>query len=263
MATSREIATAKDASVGSSAAGLGATGSATAEGDLFSRVSVGRISEIIVDQIRLLIRRGQLRPGDRLPPERDLCERFGVSRVTVREALRMLESSGLVEIRVGARGGAFVTAPTSDRVGEGLADLLSLSVVSAADVTEARTILEVGIVPLVCERANEEDFAELAQMCERSKVALHTEEYSMRMSTEFHIRVAQATHNPAVAMIVESIRGSILRSMEQAREAALEMRHLGSQEHERFVQAVRARDSQAATHIMREHLERTGHRVQR
>ena len=64
---------------------------------------MGRISEIIVDQIRLLMRQGQLKPGDRLPPERDLCERFGVSRVPVRAALRMLESSGLVEIRVGAR----------------------------------------------------------------------------------------------------------------------------------------------------------------
>src|SRR6201992_4299274 len=110
---------------------------------LFSRVSVGRISEIIVDQIRLLMREGQLKPGDRLPPERDLCEQFGVSRVTVREALRMLESSGLVEIRVGARGGAFVTAPSSDRGGEGLSDLLSLSVIDAADVTEVRMILEV------------------------------------------------------------------------------------------------------------------------
>src|ERR1700749_872486 len=103
-----------------------------AEPELFSRVSVGRISEIIVEQIRLLMRQGQLKPGDRLPPERDLCERFGVSRVTVREALRMLESSGLVEIRVGASGGAFVTAPSSDRVGEGLADLLTLSVIDAA-----------------------------------------------------------------------------------------------------------------------------------
>src|SRR6201994_2755219 len=132
-----------------------------AEPELFSKVSVGRISEIIVEQIRLLMRQGQLRPGDRLPPERDLCERFGVSRVTVREALRMLESSGLVEIRVGARGGAFVTAPSSDRVGEGLTDLLSLSVITTTDITEIRMVLETGIVPLVCERATEEDLAGL------------------------------------------------------------------------------------------------------
>src|ERR1700743_2697323 len=156
-----------------------------AESELFNRVSLGRISEIIVDQIRLLMRQGHLKPGGRLAAERDLGERFGVSRVTVREALRMLESSGLVEIRVGARGGAFVTAPSSDRVGEGLADLLPLSVISAADVTEVRMMLEAGIVPLVCERATEEDLAELDEICRRSEAALTAGDYSMDMLLEF------------------------------------------------------------------------------
>src|ERR1700743_2069731 len=112
-----------------------------AESELFNRVSLGRISEVIVEQIRLLMRQGQLKPGDRLPPERDPCERFGVSRVTVREALRMLESSGLVEIRVGARGGAFVTAPSSNRVGEGLAGPLTPFVVDRARGNEGRDVL--------------------------------------------------------------------------------------------------------------------------
>jgi GntR family transcriptional regulator, transcriptional repressor for pyruvate dehydrogenase complex len=252
MAGSRETAQAREVPV-----------PPPAEPELFSRVSVGRISEIIVEQIRLLMRQGQLKPGDRLPPERDLCERFGVSRVTVREALRMLESSGLVEIRVGARGGAFVTAPSSNRVGENLADLLTLSVISAADVTEVRMILEVGIVPLVCERATEEDLADLKRICERSEAALRADDYSMDMSLEFHTRVAQATHNPAVVMLVESFRGPILMSLQQAREAAPEMGGLGTQEHERFIQAVRRRDADAATQIMREHLKRTAHRLGR
>src|SRR5580693_4608155 len=224
-----------------------------AEPELFSRVSVGRISEIIVEQIRLLMRQGQLKPGDRLPPERDLCERFGVSRVTVREALRLLESSGLVEIRVGARGGAFVTAPSSDRVGEGLADLLTLSVIRAADVTEVRMILEVGIVPLVCERATEEDLADLREICERSEQALGEGHYTMDMSLEFHTRVAAAAHNPAVSMLVESFRGPILMSLEQAKSAAPEMGKLGTQVHERFIEAVGRRDAEAATTIMAHH----------
>ncbi len=232
-----------------------------AEPELFSRVSVGRISEIIVEQIRLLMRQGQLKPGDRLPPERDLCERFGVSRVTVREALRMLESAGLVEIRVGARGGAFVTAPSSNRVGEGLADLLTLSVISAADVTEVRLILEVGIVPLVCERATEDDLVKLEKICERAEVAVRNGEYTMDMSLEFHTAVAQATHNPALEMLVESFRGPILMSLKEAKEVAPEMGGLGSQEHERFVQAVRRRDADGAARIMREHLARTAGRV--
>src|SRR6201985_1688353 len=232
-----------------------------AEPDMFSRVSVGRISEIIVEQIRLLMRQGQLKPGDRLPPDRDLCERFGVSRVTVREALRMLESSGVVETRVGARGGAFVTAPSSNRVGEGLADLLTLSVIDAADVTEVRMILEVGIVPLVCERATEEDLADLRKICERSEQALRERNYPMDMSLEFHTRVAAAAHTPAVSMLVESFRGPILMSLEQAKSAAPEMGKLGTQEHERFIEAVGRRDAEAATTIMAQHLTRTANRV--
>jgi DNA-binding FadR family transcriptional regulator len=228
---------------------------------MFSPVSMGRISEVIVEQVRQLMRQGQLKPGDRLPAERELCEHFGVSRVTVREALRMLESSGLVEIRVGARGGAFVTTPTSDRVGDGLADLLSLSVISAGDVTEVRLILELGIVPFVCERATEEDLSALDEICARSKAALRDGDYSMDLSAEFHARVAQATRNPAIAMLVESFRGPILMSLEEAKATAPEMGELGTLEHEQFVDAVRRRDAEAASSIMRQHLERTAHRV--
>jgi DNA-binding FadR family transcriptional regulator len=232
-----------------------------AQADMFGKVSVGRISETIVEQVRQLMRQGQLRPGDRLPAERDLCERFGVSRVTVREALRMLESSGLVEIRVGARGGAFVTAPTSDHIGDGLADMLSLSVISAADVTEVRLILEVGIVPLLCERATEEDLDDLDRMCEAARDALRSGDYSMEMSAEFHVRVARATHNPALALLVESFRGPILMSLEEARATAPEMGKLGTEEHEHFVAAVRKRDVRKAMRIMGDHLDRTAHRV--
>src|SRR5262245_28121356 len=97
------------------------------DGEMFSPVSLGRVSQVIIDQIRELIHSGKLRPGDRLPSERELCARFGVSRVTVREALRVLEAGGLVDIRVGAHGGTFVTTPSHARIGEGLADLLRLS----------------------------------------------------------------------------------------------------------------------------------------
>lgn len=244
------------------AAGNGKTpASSPAESELFSRVSIGRISEVIVEQIRLLMRQGQLRPGDRLPSERDLGERFGVSRVTVREALRMLESAGLVEIRVGARGGAFVTAPSSNRVGEGLADLLTLSMLNAADVTEVRMILEVGIVPLVCQRATQDDLEDLEKICERSEAALRAGDYSMDISLEFHTRVAQATHNLALEMLVESFRGPLLMSLQEARDVAPEMGILGTTEHERFIEAVRQRDTDAASRIMREHLTRTAQRV--
>ncbi len=234
-----------------------------AEPDMFSRVSVGRISEIIVEQIRVLMRQRQLRPGDRRPPERDLCERFGVSRVTVREALRMLESSGLVEIRVGARGGAFVTAPSSDRVGEGMTDLLTLSVISASDMTEVRMILETGIVPLVCERATEEDLAGLETICQRSEAAVAAGDYPDDLSLEFHLQVAAATHNPAIAMMVKSFCEPLLMSRRQAPEAAAPLTGSSPREHEQFTEAVRRRDADSAAEIMHGHLERKVHQLSR
>jgi GntR family transcriptional repressor for pyruvate dehydrogenase complex len=155
-------------------------------GGLLSPVNDRRISALIVDQVRSLIHEGKLTPGDRLPPEREMCERFGVSRVTVREALRVLEAGGLVEIRVGAHGGAFVTTPTSDRVGASITDLLTLSSVSAADVTEVRLVLEVGIIPLLCANADEEDFAALQAICDRQEEAVAGGSYDVALSAEFH-----------------------------------------------------------------------------
>jgi DNA-binding FadR family transcriptional regulator len=248
---------------------IGPTGSTTSAAgigppaaNLFSPVNDRRISELIVDQVRLLIRGRQLNPGDRLPAERELCERFGVSRVTVREALRVLEANGLVEIRVGARGGAFVTTPSRERVGEGIADLLTLSAVTAAEVTEARLILELGMIPLVCERANDTDIAALLDLCDRQEEALAGGDYHMNLSAEFHSRLAECAHNAAVHMMLQSFRGPLLMSLERARQTAPEMGQLGVKEHRKLVHAIQRREVDRATEIMRQHLARTAKRVQ-
>lgn len=228
---------------------------------LFKTVSSSRVSQLIVDQIRLLLKEERLQPGDRLPSERDLCTQFGVSRVTVREALRSLEASGLVEIRVGARGGAFVTAPSSRRVGEGLADLLSLSPVTAAEVTEARLVFELGIVPFIVERATDEDLDALRALCDEHAVAMEQGTYDMEMSADFHTRVAACTHNAAIEMLVQSFHGPLLMSLREAQSIEPQMGQKGSKEHRAFVEALAARDAEAATEIMRTHLMRTASRV--
>jgi GntR family transcriptional regulator, transcriptional repressor for pyruvate dehydrogenase complex len=235
---------------------------AGSHGELFSRLNVGRISGMIVDQIRLLVRDGHLAPGDRLPSERELCERFGVSRVTVREALRVLEANGLITIKVGARGGAFITTPSSERVGEGIADLLTLSSITAAEVTEARRVFELGIMPLACERAKEEDVSALLEICDRSDAALAQDRYTMDLSAEFHIRVARATHNAAIEMLVQSFHGPMLMSLRRAKIAAPLMGHVGTGEHRSIAEAIARRDVSAATEVMATHLARTAERLQ-
>lgn len=237
------------------------TGAAVPEPDLFSPVSLGRVSQVIVDQIRVLLHEGKLNPGDRLPSERELCTRFGVSRVTVREALRILEAGGLIAIRVGAHGGAFVTTPTNARLGEGLADLLRLSPLTAAEVTEARMVFELGIVPMVVARATSADIDALYEICSRQRAALEDDSYSMTLSAEFHIRVAACTHNAAIEMLVQSFHGPLLMSLKEAQTLAPLMGHRGHTEHEKFVAAVAAGDVEGASLIMREHLQRTADRV--
>jgi GntR family transcriptional regulator, transcriptional repressor for pyruvate dehydrogenase complex len=238
-----------------------AGGGGAAAGGLFSRINPGRISAIIVDQIRLLMRQGQLQPGDQLPAERQLCEQFGVSRVTVREALRVLEANGLVEIRVGAKGGTFVRSPSKERVGEGIVDYLTMSSVTSRDVTELRMVLELGIIPLVCERATADDIEELLKLCHQAQDALANDTYDVGMSVEFHTRVAQCAHNGAIELLLPSLQGPLLMSLHQARQAAPEMGKRGAKEHLAFVEAVRHRDVATATQIMRTHLERTAARV--
>lgn len=233
----------------------------TGDVDMFKAVSLNRVSQAIVEQVKLLLRQGRLKPGDRLPSERELCERFGVSRVTVREALRVLEAGGLIDIRVGARGGAFVTSPTSQQIGAGLADLLNLSPLTATDVTEARQVFELGIVPLVVERATDEDIAALRDMVRTHQAALDRGEYLMSMSADFHVRVAACTHNPAIEMLVQSFHGPLLMSLLEAQVVAPLMGHRGTEEHIAFIDAIDARDVERARSIMREHLQRTADRV--
>ena len=230
---------------------------------MFTAVSLNRMSEAIVDQIKTLIRTNRLHPGDRLPSERELCERLGVSRVTVREALRILEAGGLVEIRVGARGGAFVTTPSSERLGAGLADLITLAPVTAVEVTEARLVFELGIIPTIVERATDEDIEDLRRLTRAHAVDLRQGDYTMAKSAEFHVRVAACTHNAAIEMLVHSFHGPLLMSLREASTAAPLMGQRGVYEHRDLVEAVAARDVAAATEIMHRHLSRTARRLAR
>lgn len=234
-----------------------------ADTGMFRPVSVGRASEDVVRQIKGAIHSGQLRPGDALPSERELTGRLGVSRVTVRDALRTLEATGLVEIRVGARGGAFVTAPAPNYVGEGLANMLLLSSSSPEDVTEARMIFELGAIPLVCERRTDEDLAALEEICARADAALKQGDFDVRLSAEFHIRLAASAHNTAIALIVDSFQGPLLMSLARARDVAPAMGKPGAREHHKLVEAVRERDVQTAHALMERHLSRTAARLHR
>ena len=220
---------------------------------LFAPVSVARASSSIADQIRQAIVTGKLDQGERLPPERELAEQFGVSRVTVRDALRALEAMGLIEVRVGARGGAFVTVPTGSIVGQTMSDMMMMSAVTPEDIVEARLVVELGTVTLACARATDEDLAALNELAERSDAALAGKTYTRELSWDFHALVAKAAHNVAIEGLTSSFRSSLsmhpIRTREGAKAYALTV-----EEHATILDAIVVRDGSTARREMAKHL---------
>jgi DNA-binding FadR family transcriptional regulator len=219
---------------------------------LFAPVAVARASSAIAEQIRTAILTGRIKAGNRLSPERELAEQFGVSRVTVRDALRSLEAMGLIEVKVGARGGAFVTAPTGSKVAQTMSDMM-VSATTPEDIVEARLIVELGTVTLACARATDDDLARLRELCERGREALAAGNYTRELSWDFHGQLAQAAHNGAVGGLTQSFRSSLSMHPLRVREGA-RAHELTVEEHLRIVEALDRRDGRAARNEMADHL---------
>jgi GntR family transcriptional repressor for pyruvate dehydrogenase complex len=124
-------------------------------------------------------------------------------------------------------------------------------------VTEARTVIELGILPFVVERATEADIASLRRMVEEGHAALDQNAYTMNLSAAFHVGVATSAHNPAIESLVRSFHGPMLLSLRQARIVAPAMGRKGTDEHAALVDAIEKRDLEAATRVMTTHLDRT------
>lgn len=220
---------------------------------LFAPVVVTRASSAITAQIRGAILGGKLTEGERLPPERELAEQFGVSRVTVRDALRALEALGLIEVRVGARGGAFVTAPTGSIVGQTMADMMMMHVLTPADIVEARLVVELGTVTLAVVRATDENLAALRALDSAARAALAAKTYTRELSWEFHTLLAAAAQNRAVEGLTHSFRSSLSMHPIRAREGA-RSHDRTVEEHGRILDALEKRDAVTARREMAAHL---------
>lgn len=228
---------------------------------MFSPITTVRISSIIVDRVRALIREGKLKPGDRLPTERELCSSFGIGRATVRDALRILETIGLIEIRVGSRGGAFVKAPSSLQIGAGLNDMLAAAAISAVEVREARLTFELGLIDLICERITEEDVAVLDDICQRARKAVEEDNYSLNHSLEFHTALARCAHNRALDMIIETFQISLEMFERPVKQGEPNRGTPGVQEHLDIVEAIKAKNATLAKAILEIHRSRTPKRL--
>ncbi|MEO8655283.1 MAG: FCD domain-containing protein [Ramlibacter sp.] len=228
-----------------------------AAGPRFQPIQQQRTFEEICRRIRAHLAEGGLRPGDKLPDERDLAAQLGVGRNTLREALRSLEIAGLVERPRGARGGIFISQGDTGRMDQVMRDLLSLGSISVADLAEARVHLLELVVRLACDRAVEADFDALDANIERTREITSSGLLLDRVecSREFYRLLGEATHNPVLGIMVHAL-SEILMQFVYARVAAGGKPHPRLVEtRRRFVAALRERDGDLATQVMRKHLE--------
>lgn len=174
---------------------------------LFRAVTGTRPATEIIQQIRDLLKSHRLTAGDRLPPERDLALQFGVSRNSVRQALRSLEEQGLLVIRKGAAGGAFIQVGGGGTVPTLFSDLFSLGAIRPQDLTEARIMLGVEVVQRACERATEQDIADLAENARQAQKAIETDDLALRtqLNLEFHRMLARMSGNALLVAITDGV----------------------------------------------------------
>lgn len=228
---------------------------------LFTAVRRTRSSDEVVDQIRRAILDDQLKQGDRLPSERDLCTQFDVSRATLREGLRTLEALGVITIRPGSAGGIFVSEPQGDQVGAALESLLRFRRVTADELAEFRVSFEGESASWAARRATDEDIAMLFEYAERFRElaadpSVPWPEF-VDVDLAFHQAVAESSRNQVRAAIMLGILGALREASRSiAEHTGGTVRASIARELRAIAEAIQARDPALASQRMRRHVKK-------
>ena len=216
----------------------------------FHQVRTRRVFEEICEQIRQRLASGVLKPGDKLPAERDLAVEFRVSRPAVREALRTLEMSGVISLQKGVKGGAFIRDGNPQLLTQSLQDLMFLGRVSLRSLAETRELITGVVIKLACERATEADFQAIEQNIDFIAGIQDLQQRGEAGALFFRL-IAQATRNEVLMMLVDSM-GDIVRYVvdKAGRKPRPELVPI----RRRILKAMRARDADAAMKNMGEYL---------
>ena len=181
----------------------------------FKKAKQNRIFQDVVDQIQLAILDGEVRSGDRLPSERELCEMFETSRGTLREALRILEQKSLIEIRLGVNGGAYVKDANAELMAENLAMLIRSQNISLSHLAEFREGVEGSVARLAAQRASAADIKKLYALLSEAEGFwnLGTEGWNnfVKVDEKIHTEIARIAGNPLYSFILHSVHDNIHR----------------------------------------------------
>jgi len=194
----------------------------------------------------------KLRTGDRLPSERDVAEQLGISRNSVRLAIRSLTDSGLLSVKKGMSGGAFVQGGSASAVRASFADLYSLGTLQPAHLTEARLMIGVEVVRLACQRATDNDLDVLEANILEAEKAVRAGDLERRsiLNTEFFGLLARMTRNPALEIMMDAVMEITVKfAVRPSNRDVMPFRRS-------LLKDLRARDANASEKRMRQYLEK-------
>lgn len=217
------------------------------------QVRAAKASAEIVAQIRERLFDGKFRPGDFVGTERTLAVEFGVSRLTMRDALRILEANGIVEVKVGKSGGVRIAQPSPERFADALAVQLTIAGISHAEIFEAQMAVETQAVRAAARVATDDDLLHLEAQLERLR-AVHTDDRAfVRESLEFHTAIVRASGNRALIAQFQALRHltwRVILPLHSSERAAQVIAR-----HSKVLAALRRRHGEDAAALVVEHLQ--------
>jgi GntR family transcriptional repressor for pyruvate dehydrogenase complex len=226
---------------------------------MFKQVKSKKVYQHVVEQIQFMVMNGELKKGDKLPTERDLAEQLGVSRTSIREALRSLEMVGLVESRQGE--GNFIGGNIKGNFFEPLSVMFMLNQGDPRDILELRMVIEVEAASLAAQRVKKEDMTEeireLKDLMKKLREA-SSEDESKNIDLQLHYKISEITGNYLIMMLLNTISSLMETFVESARGMILvdpENREKLLNEHQNIVDSISAGDSKKSIKAMREHLD--------
>ncbi|MFC1901425.1 FadR/GntR family transcriptional regulator [Chloroflexota bacterium] len=229
----------------------------------FQPLKVRRLSEIIEESIKDLILDGQLKPGSKLPTEKEISRQFSVSIVTVREALRGLEAYGIIQKKRGKDGGIFVTELDIGTVKSAMYRFLTSARFSAKDVSEVRRIVQPATVKIAASQITPEELKALEKnikYCEK-KIERTKKNFSENdffeieeRNVEFHRLIGEATHNPVLALTVDYVEDFLLSFKKSALNPDIQFSLRTIRDHRTIYGDLQKGDAQAAEKDMLKHI---------
>ncbi|MBW2298622.1 MAG: FadR family transcriptional regulator [Deltaproteobacteria bacterium] len=222
---------------------------------MFKIARTSTITQKIIDQIRTAILAGKLKPGDVLPPEKELTEQFGVSKQTLRESLRALEHMGLIDVRKGIGGGAHIVEVDIEVTKQSLANFLYFKDLTIENLSELRKLIEPHAAGKAAEHISKDDLQELGKLNETARDNLNNNLLQEMTHNEinFHRAIAQTTGNPILILILDFVE-NLLEDFKKVLKPDMVFSKSVLDAHDKIYEAICAKDPKKASAEMYQHV---------